>query len=143
MRLSNTQAVSRPTYYDRNPVKRQALYAADSVAPHALTVRFTYTAPAGKKAFVEVAKVLIIRETAATTAAPTTGQILLTPSGLSGGIAVTTYMQNNVVGTIDRDALATQVELLPGDAISGQTADQSTAGGMGYNLHVAMDEFDL
>jgi len=141
MRIANPMAV-RPFFYDRNPVNRQQQYVAYGVAPHTWTVRFSYTVPTYKKAWLEYAEIDFIRRTAATTAGEVTVAVYTTPSGGNAANFVVFRITSNTTNSQAYRNATTQSLLVSGDNVAAGTADASTDGTYDYTITVHMTEFD-
>lgn len=142
MRVFNVQPAARPVYYDRNPINRTQWYLAGGVAPHGGTSRFSYVVPANKKAFLEMASLAIIRNTAATGAGLTSAAISYVPSGGAQQDMLYAQFINLNQGASDKNGLAQMGELGPGDGVSSFTTDGSTGGTNQYNIATKIQEFD-
>jgi hypothetical protein len=134
---------ARPAWYDRNAASKCSSYLA-TAAPHALTARWTYTVPAGKKALVELLQVGLKRMTAAGTPQVAYVAITVVPSGGSGVYLVFADLtaSNNAVG--DKDNMSSQgtLNLSAGDEINAKTYDGSTTGTIEYTANMKITEFD-
>lgn len=124
-------------YYDRNPLDVTIGYDNISIAPHVATQRWTYTAPTGRKAWVDDLDVSLRRHTVATTADLASSYItLVTP------FLLRTLCFTNTVGDSDRIALAQLAVILPGQTIAASTSDASTGGTFAYHAATKITEFD-
>jgi hypothetical protein len=134
--------IGRPAWYDRNAITRINGWQSNNTAPHSRTSRFSFTVPAGKKAFVEYASIYARRSTAASTAGLVQATIEITPSG--GGIAVIAEAQllTNNVGDADRMDVGQGITLNAGDKIEGYTVDASTGGAVNLLVACKITEFD-
>lgn len=141
MRLSNTQAVARPSYYDRNEVPKSFRYIA-TVAPHTTTVRWTYTVPVGKKAWMDSALAWLGRATAAAPVALAFGWVRYTPSGGSATTMVNTTLATNGVNDNQQSLLSSLGAMVAGDVVEGLTVDTSTGGTVTYDVNLKYAEFD-
>jgi hypothetical protein len=127
---------ARAAYYDRNATTVSGNYIA-TVGPHASTVRFTYTCPSGRKAYIEAATSHVLRATAATTAGGISVFI-----GTSTIRATDHWVVNNTVNYFERQVQATVITIYAGGVYSGTTNDGSTGGTVDYNLQMTGTEFD-
>lgn len=139
---SGQPIISRPAWHDRNPAHIQLQWFNNNQAPHTATQRWTYTVPAGKKAFVEAALVYIRRSAAATTAARVQLTIGVTPSGGLDRVLLLAQILTNNIGDYDRADLGQSITLLPGDLIDADSVDDSTGGTINYNTVAKITEFD-
>ena len=129
-------------WYDRNAISVFKRYVATDVAPHALTERWIYTVPKGRKAFVEYLAASAVRITAAGPQGLVTACIDL---GLAGGTALSimaAQVMTNNVGDKDRVNIGQSLTLDPGDVLKANTTDLSTGGTMKYRLIAKITEFD-
>jgi hypothetical protein len=134
--------IGRPAWYDRNPTHKLLSWGQLNVAPHGETVRWTYTVPAGKKAFVESVFAYLRRSAAATTVGRAAVVIWITPSGGSAAILIDVEILTNNVGDSDRQGVGQSLILLPGDTIEARTVDISTGGTVNYSAAAKITEFD-
>jgi hypothetical protein len=141
MRIQNVRA-SRPDWYDRNPVMVGNIYGGDALAPHALTTRFTYTVPTGKKCYLEYGQLKVTRDGATATPVkagcdfPITAGISTTPIlGIASIISGT-------LGATDNQTLGAAIILVAAFAFTGSTFDTSTGGTCGYIVTFKGTEFD-
>jgi len=133
---------TRPDWYDRNPITRINGYLAGGVAPHGTTQRWSYTVPAGKKTLVQVAASNISRTTVAAPAAFARAILQLTPSGGAATELISAINEGNAIGNNQVASNMGTMVLLPGDAITGLTADGSTGGSHAYLVSMEGLEFD-
>lgn len=129
-------------WYDRNPVHIARNYAASGVAPHGSTQRWTYTVPAGKKAFIEHTVLHAFRNTAAAPVGEVNLAIVVTPAAAAAVEYTIRRFFNNTVGAEIQSEASQGGILLAGDAIEARTSDASTGGSMAYNINAKMTEFD-
>lgn len=138
MKLTPPTTSGRNAYYDRNPTDVFNFTSQNALAPHALTNRWTYTVPAGRKAYLSNAFTIIHIVTAATTAGQRSARIT-TPS-------VTFFLNRsvyaNAVDTVDQANNGGTVLLLAGDASSGADVDVSTGGTVDFLYGSSATEFD-
>jgi hypothetical protein len=117
-------------------------FGALATAPHADTQRWTYTVPAGKKALVEAAQLLTLRDAAATTLGRAEASILITPSGGALNRMLRTLHLINTVGERVDIFIGEAGSLLAADQIQATTEDSSTGGTMGYFATAKIMEYD-
>lgn len=142
MRKGMAQGLARPAYYDRNQVERNASYAASGVAPHGKTTRWTYTVPAGRKAFIEVMNATFFRLTAAGAASIVAAEIEEIPNGgVTADIAIPATI-DNTIGVQQRVQASSQFAMSAGAQLIGSTVDASTTGSINYNLAFHGNEYD-
>jgi len=133
---------SRLAWYDRNPSISVQNYANSGVAPHALTVRWSYTVPAGKKAFVETISARLVRDAAATTAGLASIYVAVLPYGGSWTPLLRIAVLSNGVGDRDGGEIGQSVILKAGDGLRAETYDTSTGGTLFYSVSAKITEFD-
>jgi len=141
VRVGTPSAVARPEWYDRNPIHRLYGYSGN-LAPHSVTTRWTYTVPAGKKAFLELAAVHHIKTAAATTVVNSYSSILITPSGGSLTELIAAQIYTNAVGDKDRAETGHAAVLLAGDIIQFNTYNGDTGGTVWHRGVAKITEFD-
>jgi len=130
----------RLEWYDRNPVAKHYASNPSSVAPHSATVRWIYTVPSGKKAFISILQAGVTRQTAATTLGQAYAAIYLTISAVSD-VILAANLNDNTVGA-KNVLVASGGVLNAGDSIYGQTMDISTGGTCMYNVNYYTTEFN-
>jgi hypothetical protein len=131
----------RLDWYDRTPLAVMNNYQ-QTVAPHVTTVRWSYTVPAGRKAYLETAHCSLLRAVVAAPANFAAVQQKYTPSGGSTGVYVISGINTNNVG--DQFALQVGASFLgfAGDAFEGSTVDQSVGGTTIMRNFAKLTEFD-
>lgn len=135
-----------PGYYTRLfPVERisggrstlASNYSAAGVAPHADTIRWTYTVPSGRAAAIESAEVLVIRSVAAGVAA----QVLAYITAPVLGFLLIAAEYDVAVGA----RMGFQVGLAgfanAGEQLNGRTADACAAGAHDFYVGARFREF--
>lgn len=132
----------RLEWYDRNPKRVVDKWFSYSIGPHALTVRWSYTVPTGKNAFIERLISKIYRAEAATSGALVYAHINITPFGEAPATMVWAHTRTNLVGDMDRGAVGHCGVLSAGDEIKASTSDVSTGGSLDYLLACKITEFD-
>jgi len=133
--------VARPAWHDRNPFVIMRGFSSVT-GPHSMTDRWTYTVPAGKKAYIEFLCIKSIRATAAGTAGTVVIQITYTPSGASEQVLAATGLYTNTVGDKDEVTCGHALTMLAGDLLKGLTYDGSTGGTVNYLVVAKITEFD-
>jgi hypothetical protein len=134
--------IGRPAWYDRNPSSKAQYFETGGISPHALTERWSYTVPAGKKAMVELLQVKVERRTAATTPGQAQAYVFITPYGGSTRYMLNAVIWTNGAGDKDVQTITGTLALYQGDVISGQTQDTSNGGTCYYFLSYKISEFD-
>jgi len=137
VRIGTPGVVARPAWYDRSPSLQLKRFYGVDVAPHSATQRWTYTVPAGKKAFLEAINLKLIRKTAASTVGVAYASIVLNTYSVFEARVVT-----NNVGDKDAVSVGQALTLNPGDTLEGYTYDGSTGGTFDYQTIVKITEFD-
>ena len=131
----------RRDWIDRNAVSVCKAYENLGLAPHGMTLRWTYTVTAGKKAILTY---LFASLTRMTVAAPV-GQAIVYISAIINGTGINPFslpMMSNVVGE-NRQIVIPQCFLMYGaDQISAYTFDTSTGGQCAYSVSAQFIEFD-
>ena len=135
-------AAARPAYYDRNATSQTITYSA-VVAPHADTLRATYTTPAGKKAYVEAAAVYIRCETAPTIAGRNVGVVRITDvSANLIDIARIDKLSKTVASNSYAVTSTTMPTIYAGETMTIRTIDFSTGGSVDYVIGAKVTQFD-
>jgi|SRR5712664_1673086 len=124
--------------YDRNPTRPAALFFTTApIAPHASTLRFSYTVPTNRKALMLTIQFRVRRATAATTAAAI--QILLQIAAVSLDFLVT------YTNTADHESVyqvSVGTSILTGEQLKVLDIDSSTAGTVEFQETIEAIEFD-
>ena len=141
MRLTNVFS-GRPSYYDRTPLDSVQTYS-QTIAPTLDTVRWTYTVPSLRKAYVESVLAATYRVTAATTAALVRSYVAIGPGAAGFGDIVLALFNSNNISAADQRIVGGIAILVAGDAIRTATADASTAGTVAFDNTAKITEFDV
>jgi hypothetical protein len=134
--------IGRPVWYDRNPTNYVTSYTAEGVAPHAETLRLTYTCPTGKKTIINMMEILVQRYSAATTAGIAKAKITYKPSGGIEAKLVEAPIVTNAVGDKIDLCFGQTIMLNPGDVLNVYTSDSSTGGTVNYIVCMCITTFD-
>ena len=132
----------RPFWYDRYPSSPVESYIKFNVAPHGLTSRWTYTVPPGRRAFIEILAVKVLRQTVADTVGIARADILIHITGVPTPRILSAFICTNVAGDTDRGEVGHSVILNAGEWIKGETSDSSIGGTCAYLLTLKVTEFD-
>lgn len=143
MRKGMAQGLARPTYYDRNAIPQARSYSQGAIAPHAQTQRWTYTVPAGKKAFIEEIFGQVRRETAAAPVGRIDIQVIYVPVTGSSMFIALPIIYTNVVGDQQTEFPPQLGLMVAGDLIHGDTEDTSTGGTAAFVAAIKFVEFDI
>lgn len=138
---------TRPAYYDRGAANTLLAYTATAVAPHAATVRATYTVPTGKRAYIDSARVEIINQTPAAGG----GIAFLTVnlnSATEGTNVMCGHIQDRVGGTWATGFWVSQVVgaiglIVAGDTVRIISSDGAATGNANYRAFSKIAEFDV
>ena len=141
MRLFTTTEVARPAYNDRQPIPILANYLASGVAPHAMTVRASYTPPDGYAAFIESIVLQVIRQSAAGVLSYSEAFIYFLPyyGGTYQLLPCTLF--NNTVAQYAQQSLTSYGYMAFGDTLQIKTQDTSTGGFCAYSGLIKGTEF--
>lgn len=131
-------------YYDRNPTSFTLAFSQQTIAPHAATVRATYTVPTSRKAFIEISQCFLIFESV--------GDLVLgsaqsfyrfTPSGGVAASVVTALAQGICpVRTYVAMLFGASIEMQAGDKLDAMTSNLYTASTCTHVLSLKGTEFD-
>jgi len=141
MRVSS-YAVARPAAFDRNPVQTVKNYAAFSLAPAALTVRWTYTVPAGKRALLTSAHIYVQRNSTATSIGQNQYDISIAPLGIGATAIMQFYDSDNTLQRTLSGFMGQGPLLNATDVVTGNTRDGSTGGSNNTSISATFTEFD-
>lgn len=111
-------------------------YAETSISPHGETERVRYTVPSNCFAFVQHVWIRVRRATAASTLGWVRARVEVLHDGTSVNYVLDCWHRDNTVDSTAFTTLATNIWLLPGDAIRIVTSDASTGGTMDYYVYV-------
>jgi hypothetical protein len=142
MRVGPQPIIARPAWYDRNPSIQVKNYSATEMFPHFITLRWSYTVPSGKKAFLELGDIEVVRAAAATTVGRVKAAITYTPSGGSEVNVIVVEIRTNGVGDRAGKTLGQAFVMSAGDSINAYTEDTSSGGSIDYYLSAKITEFD-
>lgn len=129
--------VARAAYYDRNPTVFSKQLGISAAAPHAITTRWSYTAPTGRKALLGGGVAQVNRATAATTV----GVLLAQVADTSANVLQAFFNDNTVGHSIVSIGLIGGL-VLAGQTITGADEDLSTGGTGDFSTSVNILEFD-
>lgn len=126
---------------DRDP-SNVVIMVSLQLAPHTLTIRDTYTVPAGRSAFLNS----IFLETYITTAPSSVGStrivVTLNQTTLGVGHIFELYRHTNAVDAEKSGSISPEFLLVAGDVVRILTIDNSVGGNVRYNASVIFTEFD-
>ena len=131
MRLSSL-AAARPAYYDRNATSFSQAYNAN-LAPHANTVRWTYTLASGKKLLVESASAYAFRTAAATVNSYGWG-LVTTYDGTNFSNILPMVINLTSLAAVDRAYITQSVTVYAGQQILAATWDNATGGTITWDI---------
>jgi len=130
-------------YYDRKAVSIPGEYIGNTVAPHAATVRRTYTCPPDRKAIVELIELEVVRISVAAPVGIAQAYALFTPAaGTPANTVLVARIRTNVAEDMDSGELQTAFSMHEGDRLDLMTIDLSTGGTCQYLLSFKLTEFD-
>ena len=135
-------AVARPSYYDRNAAGDTKRYNA-IVGPHAQTTRWTFTVPAGKKAYIEVLSLRISQWTAVTTPGFADCGIELNTSGSPTSLLYQKLLTAIATLPFSLQTIPLQVSMYPADSVACFTSDTSVGGTVAYLPDARFTTFDI
>lgn len=125
------------------PTTVNAEYLAGAIAPHAPTVRWTYTVPASRFAVIESLEVYLARDSAAGANALAAAYIDLLPSGGTRRKVLYAPIHLLDVGTHEGFVWGGRLLLGAGDVLRGVTEDFAAAGTVLYALLMKGSEYVL
>lgn len=126
-----------------NEVAIDRAYNAVAVGPHGATERWRYTVPPGKRALLKSGNVWIMRATAPGAVGNAHVNLYVLRGGLPPVVTVTRIVLRSATVGDSRQANAPAgLELLPGDALIGETTDVSTGGTHEIDVSASLVERD-
>jgi len=143
--LAPSLIVAKPEWYDRNAINQTKKYIAVNVAPHGTTIRWTYTVPNYKKAWLDFIWFSIRRRTAATALIDYGGNVVYlfyTPKGGTGKVMFNIVLNDNTVDKEWKETISSNIALFEGDKIELITINEDTGGAMDYDVFAKITEFD-
>lgn len=139
-------ASARPDYYDRDPIKRvQSADVTPGATPRALTVDWTYTVPAGGKAWAEhLFAQASNNSTIALATGGATAQIRYTPSGGAARVLLWALLVVGMGSVVESLTSTGTLLMLAGDVLDGRTEMTNDAAGSNISLRTTaiLTEFD-
>lgn len=120
-----------------------SLTSVTNPGPHATTVRFTYTVPAGRFAELELLAVLLYRNAGAGVAGQWQGYIQYTPSGGAANVLLNLVSNLAAVDTNGHREWGGTMKMQAGDKLEAITFDLSTGGAAIYVLSAVATEYDV
>lgn len=136
--------LSRKAWYDRSPKVIFKVWGHSNLDPHAITQRWAYTVPTGRKAFLETAQVNIRRRVASTNDQYGQVYIYYTPSGEAGSVLLMAWIMSKAVGTNDKSVIGHSLLMFEGDQLAGYSGYSATGDGKTMIYVTAkLTEFDL
>lgn len=134
-------AGSKREWFDRNPVVANYLYNAQNVAPHASTERWRYTCPVGKRAYVSLASISMMRQTAPGAVNLAQAFIRINDGAVDGDYG-SCMVLSNTVGAEQHQTFGQFGWLTTAQYVAGYTVDASTGGTFAYYISVQIIQFD-
>lgn len=122
-----TTQIARPAYYDRQAIGVLNAYAA-TLAPHALTTRWTYTPVNGGAAFIETIALEAIRTAVAGALSASAVNIVFAPFYGGSFVLAGANIFDNVLYSKDEAQITSLGYMAFGDTLSLQTVDTDTGG---------------
>lgn len=127
--------------WSKNPLPVAFTFSSGNVAPHASTVRWSYTVPAGRRCQVNYIGVGCWRRTTPTTPDIVYSFVQLNPGG-AGFFIIAIARLTAITDNDDAFISAPQFIMNAGDLIRGQTLDGSVGGTCDYLCAFVGTEFD-
>ncbi len=135
-----------PNYYDRNPKSLDFHVATGFIGPHAATTRWSYTVPAGRRAFIERGFSFVQMSGVPSVVSDRQSYLAHFPVGGGPGalfiFAVLTLDSGVIPGTRSTDDASTAKEMQAGDILQFVTLDLCTGGNAAYIGDAVGTEFD-
>ncbi len=127
-------------YFERSPATGGQDYLGNLIGPHGTTVRWSYTIPTGKYAYIAYIRTLLMRDAAPGVLALAECYVNITCVG--GGLSrIYTPMLSATVGDGRFSEIGNIGVYGPGDKFEGKTYDASTGGSHTYNNSMGYTEF--
>ena len=131
-------------WYDRNPKPILKRWAGSQLAPHATTVRWTYTVPKGRNAFLEFMMCRVYRYSAADVVGGVNSMIRVTPKDGSATLLVVASISvgDNVAGDRELIVVGQSMLLFSESKIEGVSFVTGTGGTTDHIIVAKFTEFD-
>jgi len=130
-------------WFDRTPTPIWKTYSANAVDSHAITERWSYTVPDGKKAILEFAYFYVRRAAPPTVSGYIIPQLRFTPNDGSENVLDRMVFRSATEYDIKEKNLAVAIILSKGDKVRGLTIDTSTGGQTDIIFNAKFTEFDV
>lgn len=142
--MSTTKIADLPSWFDRNPAMVLKAWSAGNIAPHATTIRWTYTVPSDRYAYMEFFDCFLRRQVAAVTPGEAFIEIRVTPKGESVSRLVAAYLFSESKDIKDENRVwgAQSMILLPETVLTGSSGDSCIGGTINYSTSAKFTEFD-
>jgi len=141
--ISEIKKVRGLHWFDRNPTPINRSWSGSAVAPHSPTVRWTYTVPANKIAFLELAFAHVLRRSASTVLGEVACEFFYTPNGGSTLPTLRALIFDNTVGARAHVNVGQALIMNEGDLLEGMSYDDSNGGTTIMEVNAKLTEFDL
>lgn len=130
--------------YDRNPITVALSVAPGTVAPHADTIRASYTIPTGKRAILEAVDIIIEIITAAGPSGDKRAELRYVPNGGADTqfIRAGLLASSNTIGDKQFKAFGLSAIFSDGDVINARTADIGTGGTTSPQIKAKFTEYE-
>ena len=133
---------ARPQPADRNALTVAYTYGLAATAPHAGTVRATYTCPANRRALITNISNALMRQTAAAPVGTIESYARITNVAAVAARVIELTCIDNTVGYQQSQSLAQSATLLPTETVTHATSDNSTGGTAYYVGAFVGTEYD-
>lgn len=140
------QVDSCPVILERNWSTFALQFSQLNLAPHAGTVRFQYTVPAGRAAWLQSGLALVQTIVVGNAGQSAVAQLVVLPARTAPAAVLDALRWcGDAAGSITDVSLSSQVLLLPGDVVQGVTSDPDTQplARRSYVISATVREFDL
>ena len=133
----------RPEFYDRAPISRSQVYSASSIGPHGATTRWTYTVPAGKRAWCDTVVTTVTVEVAAAAVVFINGAITYQPNGGTAMKVAETFNKLNTPYDTTSQVVTGLGLMQAGDILQASTYNPNTGGSNSFNVNAKLTEYDI
>ena len=132
---------SQAQWFDRNPLSLAFAYH-ETVGPHPLTERWTYTVPVGRKALIGSSSCTIAPTVAPTTPGDTSVDIRIDPLASAEASVLLAHYNSSLLSIPSYNVGAGIILLNAGDIIRATTEDLAIDGTNHLFVGCAISEFD-
>ena len=144
----NSAETPELSWYDRNPKNVFPSYSALVTSPVGIYTAWSYTVPKNRKAFLEIARVSLLQQTASTGAAGGNASVFMIiypnnpPPTFTESILEVTFEEPTLMGSTDVESAGQTVTLMAGDILVAEVISTCVNGTFYAKAQAKLTEFD-